>query len=67
MSKPLRLVYSKSSGVMNLSQVTCKMLSADSRASLSDFDRKMSRLQKYRPGVVSVIEKLVDDLLKEVS
>lgn len=61
------VVSNRSVNVTALSQVKCRMLSVDLPASPKPLDQKLMRLQCLRPGAVAVIERLVDDLLAEVS
>jgi len=66
----LRLVVSQksnpSSPLSGLDSVKCKMLRADSTR-LPSLAKKAARLQALRPVAADLLEKLVDDLLAEVS
>jgi hypothetical protein len=56
-----------SSTPTKLGSVKCKMLRAASLNSLPSVARKSARLHALNPGAAAVIERLVDDLLAEVS
>lgn len=63
----LQLVVSNPSPIEKLSEVKCRMLSASLPASQKNLPDKLRDLQALRPAAVEVIERLVDDLLAEVS
>jgi hypothetical protein len=66
--RPLQLVVSnRSVNVTALSQVKCTMVSAPLRQSQSGLSMKLAKLRRLRPNALVVIERLVDDLLAEVS
>lgn len=62
----LQLVVSNRS-IEKLSAVKCRMQSASLPVSQKNLPDKLRVLQQLRPAAVEVIERLVDDLLAEVS
>jgi len=69
-SQPRRLQLVVSNRKVNLealSQVKCAMLSVPLRRSRLPLKEKLDQLQRHSPAAIVVIERLVDDLLAEVS
>lgn len=66
--RQIRLVVSNpSSNATKLSEVKCRMLSVGLPSLPKDLAQKIAELRHERPGAAVVIERLVDDLLSEVS
>lgn len=60
------VVSNQSVNVTALSQVKCRMLSAALPSLPPDLQKKLQRIQRQRPAVLVVIEKLADDVLADL-